>query len=59
MARATHYFLPNNDVADIMLALVEDWDPYNLWLVSITDGNKDPGDEYYFYCYNCIYYLSQ
>lgn len=37
------------------MGMLEDWDPYHLWMVMYTKY-EEPGEDFYFYCYDCIYY---
>lgn len=37
------------------LGMLEDWDPYHMWMVMYT-RYEEPGDDFYFYCYDCLYY---
>ena len=33
--------------------MLEDWDPYHLWLATY---NRYLEDDSYFYCFDCVYY---
>jgi hypothetical protein len=35
--------------------MLEDWDPYHMWMAMYT-RYIEPGDDFYFYCYDCVYY---
>ncbi len=35
--------------------MLEDWDPYHMWSAMYTRF-VEPGDNFYFYCFDCIYY---
>jgi hypothetical protein len=35
--------------------MLEEWDPYHMWMAMYT-RYVEPGDDFYFYCYDCVYY---
>ena len=41
--------------ANLTLGMLEDWDPYHMWSAMYTRF-VEPGDDFYFYCFDCIYY---
>ena len=54
--RFTAYNIDTSTVADGLLDMIEDWDPYTLWLTQVS-GGISPGDEFYYYCYNCTSFV--
>lgn len=54
--RTTAYSLSPGVVSNFMIGLIEDWYPYTMWFVTVSDG-MTVGDEFYYYCYNCTSFL--
>ena len=55
--RSTRYGAEPSQVGDGLLLLLEDWDPYTLWM-TIASGGVEAGEEFYYSCYNCTVYTA-
>ena len=56
--RITSFPTENTVTINLLTTLIEDWDPYWIWLTTVT-LNADPGNNYYYKCFKCYGYLHQ